>query len=329
MTTIGCERNVEGLSPLPVDRPGTGGSESGGSGGRASGGSGGRATGGSGGASEASGGSGGMVMDVAAEPAPPAEVAPPVDMTAPPVDTRPPDRWIPMPGVTWDYQLTAPINPAVEVAVYDVPMFATDAATIGMLKGRGRKVICHVDFGTFEDSVPDSDRFPREVLGSAFRGDPDRRWLDIRAAAVLSVMRGRLDTAMRKGCDAVEAANLDAWDTRSHEQTGFAINNIDQLVYNRTIAREAQLRGLGVGLKGNLRQVDDLVGTFDFFVSERCYERKDCALLDSFLRAGKAVFDVEYTIALPTICAMAKLQKISVIKKTVELGGTFREGCPP
>ena len=267
--------------------------------------------------------------------APPPDVRVPVDMrpilpdVGPDVVDARPAYWKPPVAATWDWQLVVPIKPDVNVQIYVIDLFENSAGVIADLHARGRKVLCQVDLGTWERDAPDADRFPIESLGATFDGDSDQRWIDIRNLRGLSgMLRGRLDLAASKGCDGVVPDNLDAWDTRAHEGTGFSLTNIDQLVYNRTIVAEAHNRGMSVGLKGNVRQVDDLVGDFDFHVSENCYMRSDCSLVLPFVHAGKAVLDAESSLATSAFCPMAKRDRVSAIKKRTP-PDTYSEACPP
>lgn len=236
--------------------------------------------------------------------------------------------WRPTVGATWDWQLKTPIDPSIDVQVYDIDLFENDASVIADLKARGRKVICYVNLGAFETWRPDAARFPREVIGAPYHGFPDENWLDIRRLDLLGpIVRSRLDMARDKGCDAVEPDNMDGYDTTAHESSGFPLTHIDQLVYNRFVASEAHRRGMAVGLKNDIHQVDDLVNDFDFHVSEQCYEHQECHLLLPFIAAGKPVFLAEYVLPLESFCPMARTARISAIRKRNELDA-WREVCP-
>ena len=54
--------------------------------------------------------------------------------------------------------------------------------------------------------------------------------------------------------------------------------------------------GLSVGLKNDVdaTQVSTLLPYFDFAVNEQCFQYHECAVLQSFVQAGKPVFNVEY-----------------------------------
>ncbi|HEY0715469.1 MAG TPA: endo alpha-1,4 polygalactosaminidase [Polyangia bacterium] len=343
---VGCRSSGAGLQLDPVRAGGASGA--GGSGGRA--GSGGSRSGGNVGSMGGAGGNTGVepiggradagtdggdgppvvVTDALAEQ--PRETAPPVDqrqdMTTPPPDAAP-AYWKPTLTSTWDWQSVEPVRTDVNAQVFSVDLFDNDTAVVADLHGRMRKVVCHVDLGTWKRGDTDSDRFPTNSIGSPYKGNSDRRWIDVtNITGLLGMIRGRLDQAQIKGCDAVVPENLDAWDTRAHEPSGFMLTAIDQILYNRTVAAEAHKRGMSVGLKGDVRQVSDLVGDFDFHVSENCYMRRDCNLLSPFVMANKPVFNVEFTLMTNQFCAQAKTDKIVAIRKRPALDN-FRETCPP
>lgn len=330
-TGLGCRSSEQGL---PVDTMrGTGGRPKPGTGGMVT-------TPGTGGDPTGGNGTGGMgapdlapevppdvpLPEVAPEAQPEMNVIPPPPDMAPPPDTaRPP--WKPPVGATWDWQRALPINGMVAADALVVELFETPEAAITDLRGRNKKVICRVDLGTFERSRPDADKFPEEVLGAQYKTEVGRQWIDIRNPMLLQTMyRSRLDRAKAKGCDGVAIDNLDAFDTTAHEASGFPTNYLDQLIYNRTVATEARLRGLAVGLMNNPRQSRDLASEFDFNLSERCFERRTCEMLMPFISANKPVFDVEFVALSTDFCNRAKAQKISVIRKMPALDG-YRMMC--
>ncbi|GGP40975.1 endo alpha-1,4 polygalactosaminidase [Streptomyces melanogenes] len=231
-------------------------------------------------------------------------------------------RWQPRPGLAWQWQLTGKLDPTVDVPVYDVDGFNVSKAQVDDLHRRGRKVICYVSTGAWEDFRPDADRFPKSVLGKS-NGWKGERWLDVRRTDVLGpLMAKRFDMCREKGFDAVEPDNMDGYDN----ETGFPLTASHQLAYNRLIARLAHDRGMAVGLKNDLDQIPELVGDFDFAVNEQCAEFGECDQLSPFVKAGKAVFNVEYKLAPGKFCDAARGLRLSAMRKELELG-TWREAC--
>jgi hypothetical protein len=226
-------------------------------------------------------------------------------------------RWRPRPGTGWQWQLTTPVDLSVDVPVYDIDGVENGADVVAELHRRGRKVICYVNVGAWEDFRPDRDAFPAAVLGSE-NGWPGERWLDIRRLDVLlPIMAGRFDTCRASGFDAIEPDLVEGY---GHE-TGFPLTAADQLRYNRAIADLAHSRGLSVGLKNDAEQVGDLAGDFDFAVVEECVKFGECARYSPFIGQGKAVFHVEYG-GDTSFCAGTKRLGFSSMRKSLDLDAT-------
>lgn len=198
--------------------------------------------------------------------------------------------WCPPPGTTWQWQLVGALDTRFEVEAYDIDLFDNEAQAVADLQAQGRAVICYFSAGSFEDWRPDADAFPPAALGEPLDGWPGERWLDVRDETIRDIMRARLDLAVERGCDAVEPDNVDGYINDS----GFPLTASDQLDYNRFLAEEAHARELSVGLKNDLEQIPELVDDFDWALDEECLAWDECALLQPFLDAGKAVFHVEY-----------------------------------
>ncbi|MFH9982534.1 endo alpha-1,4 polygalactosaminidase [Streptomyces sp. NPDC017179] len=230
--------------------------------------------------------------------------------------------WRPRPGLAWQWQLNGRADPSVDVPVYDIDGFENSAADVARLHRDGRKVICYVNVGAWENFRPDKDAFPRSVLGGT-NGWDGERWLDIRRLSVLRpIMERRFDMCRDKGFDAVEPDLLEAYSNR----TGFPLTARDQLRYNRMIAEVAHERGLSVGLKNDLPQIPQLVGDFDFAVNEECAQYRECERLTPFVKAGKAVFHVEYVVSADGFCPISRRLGLSSMRKKLELG-VWREPC--
>lgn len=160
------------------------------------------------------------------------------------------------------------------------------------------------------------------MLGKS-NGWKGERWLDVRRTDVLGpLMAKRFDMCREKGFDAVEPDNMDGYDN----ETGFPLTAAHQLAYNRLIARLAHDRGMAVGLKNDLDQIPELVGDFDFAVNEQCAEFDECDQLAPFVKAGKAVFNVEYKLAPHEVLRCGAGARLSAMRKELELG-VWRRAC--
>ncbi|MFN7923776.1 MAG: endo alpha-1,4 polygalactosaminidase [Bryobacteraceae bacterium] len=231
--------------------------------------------------------------------------------------------WRPAPGATWQWQLTTPVDLSIEAQMYDIDLFENDASVVAALHAKGRVAVCYVSVGTYEPYRPDSAKFPAEVKGRALGDFPDETWLDIRRWDILGpIFEARFDLCKAKGFDALEPDNVDGYSNR----TGFPLTAQDQLTFNRRIAQLAHARGLSVGLKNDLDQVATLVGDFDWALNEQCFQYQECSSLAPFIKAGKAVFNAEYTLKPDQFCPQANSLQFSSLSKHVNLDA-YRVPC--
>jgi len=236
--------------------------------------------------------------------------------------------WQPAPGISWQWQLTElPVDTSVDTEVYDIDLFDNEASVVAALHAQGRKVVCYLNVGSWEDWRPDKDQFPPEIIGKDYAGWLGEKWLDIRQIDKLApILRARLDLCRDKGFDGVEPDNVDAYTNDS----GFPLTYQDQIRYNIWLADEAHARGLSIGLKNDSEQVIDLLLYFDWALTEDCFDQGWCEQMAPFIEAGKAVIDTEYTdtgIRLEDFCAQAQAMQIRAILKHRELDA-FIQSCP-
>jgi len=236
--------------------------------------------------------------------------------------------WKPAVGTTWQWQLEGPpLDRSFDVGMYDIDLFDNEAGTVAALHAEGRKVVCYISVGSWEDWRPDAAQFPASVLGKDYEGWPGEKWLDIRQINQLApIMRARLDLCKAKGFDGIEPDNIDGYTN----DTGFPLTYQDQQNYNLWLANEAHARGLSIGLKNDGDQVGDLLPYFDWALTEDCFADDWCADVVPFVSAGKAVFAAEYTdtgITLDDFCASAATMKFSAILKHRNLDA-WRQACP-
>jgi hypothetical protein len=233
-----------------------------------------------------------------------------------------PGCWTPALETSWQWQLQGPIDAPFDVAMYDVDGFEVPRGVVADLHDDGSAVVCYISAGSWERWRPDAGRFPERVLGRS-NGWPGERWLDIRRRAVLRpIMERRLDMCARKGFDAVEFDNVDGYANR----TGFPLDGADQLRYDAFLANAAHRRGLSALLKNDLGQIRRLLPYFDAALNEQCHQYHECARLDPFVDAGKAVFGVEYKLEVGEFCAAANAHDFNFLKKRLALGA-WRVPC--
>jgi len=161
-------------------------------------------------------------------------------------------KWRPALNSTWQWQLSPSIDDSFDVDMYDIDLFDNDASVVAALHAQGRKVVCYISVGSWEEWRPDKDHFPATIIGNDYDGWPGEKWLDIRQIELLApIMRARLDACQSKGFDGIEPDNIDSYTN----ETGFPLTYQDQLNYNIWLAEEAHTRGLSIGLKNDGEQV--------------------------------------------------------------------------
>jgi hypothetical protein len=238
-----------------------------------------------------------------------------------------------VPGTSWQWQLSSTLNTARDVELYDIDLLDHDAETITALKNQGRIVICYFSAGTYENFRDDVKPCSEDSSGLCINDDaisealedyPDEFWLDVRDSSVRDYVSARLDTAVTKGCDGVEPDNVDAFSNDS----GFDLSSQDQIAFNEYIAAEAHARNLSVGLKNALDIIPDLVDDFDWALNEQCAQYKECALLEPFIAADKAVFQAEYKrVNKARKCRAAAKRGFDLVFYPLSLNGK-RYDCP-
>lgn len=238
--------------------------------------------------------------------------------------------WSPAKSDTFQWQLSGTVDTSVAASVYDLDAFETSASTVSQLHNLGRRVVCYVNAGAYENWRPDASSFPQSVIGSAYAGWPGEYWLDIRNITALApIMQARLDMCKQKGFDAVEPDNVDGY----QNATGFPLTAQDQITYDQWFAQQAHNRHLSAALKNDGDQASQLLSSFDFALTEDCFQQGWCSQVQPFAAAGKAVFTVEYTDVTSsatfhgTYCTQAKSAGFYAIFKNRNLDA-WRDICP-
>jgi hypothetical protein len=226
------------------------------------------------------------------------------------------DIWIPSLETSWQWQLDGTVDQSYDVDMYDIDMFDNDASVVASLHEQNRKVVCYMSAGSWEEWRPDAAEFPESVLGKPLEDWPGERWLDIRRLDILGpIITARMDLCQEKGFDGLEPDNIDGY----VNDTGFPLTYQDQVNYNLFLANEAHARGLSIGLKNDLDQVEDLVEYFDWALNEQCFQYRECDKLLPFINSGKAVFQVEYYLPRFLFCPQANKMSFNAMKKRMSL----------
>ncbi len=179
--------------------------------------------------------------------------------------------------------------------VYDIDPDQNPKSTVDLLHRLGKKAICYIDAGVYEDYRSDAGRFPASVIGASDDGWDGSYWLDIRQVAVLApIMKARIARCAQHGYDAVEPDEITGYSNVS----GFPLTYADQIRYNTAVASWVHAAGMSVGLKGDIEQAHDLAAVFDWTLNEECYMYAECSAyrggLGNFTASNKAVWIAEY-----------------------------------
>ena len=236
---------------------------------------------------------------------------------------------------------------AVGPTVYDVdflvdPLCAPggsndveNTAAVVAVHAAGAHAVCYLDAGTDEPFRPDHQLYVNFdgscggcLFGKAVRGFSEEHWLDLndtqgQRTFILGRVAARLARCKAAGFDAVEFDNVDGYSN----DTGRPISEATQLLFNTALANLAHANGFTAALKNDLEQVPELLPYFDMAVNEQCQEFQECGALDPFVAAGKAVFQVEYSVAPSGFCPQANAAGRSAAKKTVDLFDTPWTPC--
>jgi hypothetical protein len=235
--------------------------------------------------------------------------------------------WKPQAGASFSIILSvSPVTVNTPAQVVDLDLFDTRETTIATLKSKGKRVVCYLSAGSWENWRPDRKDFPPATLGNKYDGWAGERWIDIRAPAVRAIMLKRMDLCKQKGFDAVDADNVDSYQT----DTGFPLKRADSIRYLRFLANEAHKRGLAFGLKNAAGLSKDVLDVMDFAVTEDCFDQGWCADSKNFIHANKPAFAIEYTdnkINVGAFCRQTKALGLSPIYKKRNLN-TWEQRCP-
>jgi len=209
--------------------------------------------------------------------------------------TNSPSYWSPSPKDRFQIQLSEyPPDLQADVDVFELDLFETTKDEISFLHTAGKKVICYMNAGAWEEFRPDAADFPAEIIGNAYDG-----W------------------------EGVDTDNINGF----QQNTGFPIAAQDQLSYNIWLTEQAHARGLSIAMKNNNIQVTQLVDYFDYAVVEDYAVYDECDDFLPFALQGKTVFQIEYTdnwYMPKDFCAESLSNRFTPLFKNRELDAWFR-----
>jgi hypothetical protein len=279
----------------------------------------------------------GLKKDDAEEPSPSST---PSSTPTPTVD---PNRqlWTPAKGTTWQIVLNKALSDDTlnslattwkDTEVFDIDLYTNPKSTIDKLHENGKKVVCYFSAGSYEPYRPDSSEFQQSDLGLTLDGWPDEKWLNTSSPAIRSIMLKRLDTALGKGCDAVDPDNTDGFDNVN----GLGLTEASAIDYMRFLAKAAHERKMAIGLKNSGAIIAEVLPDMQFSVNEQCVQYNECETFRPFVDDNKPVFGIEYpketntevtTAVVTKICGNKEVEGFSTLLKNMDLD-EWVEVCP-
>ncbi len=254
------------------------------------------------------------------------------------------------PGQNWQWQLSGTINETI-LGGYTGPKFididgeGATAELVARLHAKGMYVVAYMETGAWESYRDDADLFPKAALGKTLDGYADERFLDIRAgksysATVRSLMKARILSMAKKGFDGIEpdlddtGANVSGC-VGENGDTGFCISLADNIAYNAELAAYAHSLGLSWGQKNGggdpaFTAAELSTVKADWALVEECNAYGNCSTYLPYIKAGKAVFSVEYTSDTTKIsryCNANNSRNFDGIIKSAALRATPRTAC--
>lgn len=254
----------------------------------------------------------------------PADTRPVSDTLVPSNDGASAAWWKPVAGTTWQWQIGGgTFDTSMAVQVFDID-WEQEASAVQSLHAAGKKVICYVSVGSWEDWRPDAAQFPSAVIGKDYPGWPGEKFVDIRAQALRDIMAKRLDVCRQKGCDAVEPDNMDVFEASS----GFPLTRADGVNYSLWLAMQSHQRGMAIVQKNASSIVADIRASYDGALTEDCHADGWCADMQPYLDNNQPVFACEYkSDVFSAACTWGKAKKFSFILKKEDLGAWI-QFCP-
>lgn len=227
--------------------------------------------------------------------------------------------------MSWQWQLTTPVDTSVAVQMYDIDLFDNDASVVAGLHAAGRRAICYMEVGAWESYRPDAASFPESIKGNVMPGYSSERYVDIRSPLLRPIIEARLDMCKAKGFDGIEPDIDDSY-AEGASVVGFPLTYQDQITYDTWLVGAAHARGLTILLKNGPGLAADLATVMDGALDEQCFQYGECAPFSAFINLGKPVFEVEYNLATSAFCPQANALNFNALRKHTNLDA-YRVPC--
>ena len=115
------------------------------------------------------------------------------------------------------------------------------------------------------------------------------------------LIMARIVRAKKLGCDGIDPDNIDQIPAK------------DRMNFVKFLSEAGHNLGLAVGLKNGSAFAAKVEQCFDFVVIEECARYNECKNYSSFVKNGKAAFQIEYAQKNSRTCSEAKRNKFDLI----------------
>lgn len=88
-------------------------------------------------------------------------------------------------------------------------------------------------------------------------------------------------------------------DIMQSNKNGLGLKKSDSIDFIKFLSLEARKHNLSIGLKNAGEIIPDVLPLVDFQVNEECVKYKEVQTFNTFIKAGKAVFHIEYPKGAP------------------------------
>jgi endo-alpha-1,4-polygalactosaminidase (GH114 family) len=107
-------------------------------------------------------------------------------------------------------------------------------------------------------------------------------------------------------------------------KNGLGLSKADSIDFMKFLAYEARKYGLGIGLKNSGEIIPSVLDIVDFQVNEECVKYNEGRTFEAFIKAGKAVFHIEYPKGAPGSVSAKTRDSISTAKGTEQFSTVLK-----
>ncbi len=209
------------------------------------------------------------------------------------------------------------------------------AAVVRTLHAQGKKAVCYLETGGWEQDRPDAGAYAPSILGKGISGWPGERYVDIRqwntvrgptGLTLQDILEARLRQCESEGFDGVETDIDDSYASA----TGFPLTLADEVTFDTEVANAIHALGMAWFLKNGIHGdgfIRDMEPLADGTVNEQCWQYHECAALDPFAIAHKPILNAEYQGAAAQVCPQARSFPMATMRKPLSLAQTVDWAC--